>query len=285
VREAQQRQGAALLAVLNVTPDSFYDGGAYQHVDRMVQRIDELIAEGANIIDVGAESTKPGAARVPAAVQLDRAAPAIAHAVQRGALVSIDTTLPTVAETALKLGARVVNDVSCLADAGLAQVVAQYDADLIIMHSRGSMVDMAGFSVYDAQAYQDVVSDVGREWLVAQQRAMDHGIKRERIWFDPGLGFHKNAAHSMELLRRLSEFSKLGAQIVVGPSRKSFLSALDGSPPERRLGGTIAACLSAVQAGASVLRVHDVFDVRQALLAHQSLTVQAHQSRGNHEPA
>lgn len=275
VRQAQQRQGAALLAVLNVTPNSFYDGGAYQHVDQIVRRIDELIADGADVIDVGAESTKPGAARVPAALQVERAAPAIAHAVKRGALVSIDTTQPLVAETALKLGARVVNDVSCLADAALADVVAHYDADLIIMHSRGSMVDMADFSVYDDQAYQDVVTDVSREWLAAQQRAVHHGVKRERIWFDPGLGFHKSAAQSTELLRRLSEFSALGAPRVVGPSRKSFLGALDGSGPERRLGGTIAACLSAVSAGASVLRVHDVFDVRQALLAHKSLTAQS----------
>ncbi len=298
VREAQQRQGAALLAVLNVTPDSFYDGGAYQHVDQLVGRIDELIAEGADVIDIGAESTRPGAARVPGPVQVDRAAPAIAHAVKRGAIVSIDTTLPDVAEAALKLGARIVNDVSCLADAALAQVAARYDADLIIMHSRGSMADMAGFSVYDTQAYQDVVADVGKDWLVAQARAMDQGLARERIWFDPGLGFHKNAEHSTELLRRLAEFSELGAQMVVGPSRKSFLGALDGSPPERRLGGTIAACLWAVRAGASVLRVHDVFDVRQALLAHQSLAAQARPSipdaplftdaqrgGGNNEPA
>jgi dihydropteroate synthase len=271
VREAQQRQGAALLAVLNVTPDSFYDGGAYQHIDHMVRRIDELIAEGADIIDVGPESTRPGAARVPGSVQMDRAAPAIARAVERGALVSIDTTLPEVAEAALKGGARIINDVSCLADVTLARLAAQYDADLIIMHSRGSMVDMAGFSVYDAQAYQDIVVEVSQEWSAARAPAMDQGLARERNWLEPGLGVHKNAPHSVELLRRLGEFSQLGAQLVVGPSRKSFLGALDGSPPERRLGGTIAACLAALQAGASVLRVHDVFDVRQALLAHQSL--------------
>lgn len=270
VRAAQKRHGAALLAVLNVTPDSFSDGALYEEADRARARVDELLAEGADIIDVGAESTRPGAHPVPAAEQIDRAGPVIAHAVERGALVSIDTTDPQVARAALELGARIINDVSCLTDSALAQIAVNFDADLIIMHSRGSMTQMAGFSAYDGQAYQDVVTDVAMEWSRAQARALAQGLARERIWFDPGLGFHKNAEHSTALLARLEEFSRLGSGIVAGPSRKSFLGALDGSSPQRRLGGTIAACLRAVDAGADILRIHDVHDVRQALLARQA---------------
>jgi len=271
VREAQERQGAALLAVLNVTPDSFYDGALYQHVDRARHRIDQLLEEGADIIDVGPESTRPGSTPVSPREQLERAAPVITHAVQCGALVSIDTTNAEVARAALELGAHLVNDVSCLANPELAKVAARFEADLIIMHSRGSMANMAGFSAYAEHAYSDVVAEVQREWALAQRRALSEGLTMSRVWFDPGLGFHKSAQHSWTLLRQLEEFESLGAPMVVGPSRKSFLGTLDGSAPSGRLGGTIAACLRAVDAGASMLRVHDVHDVKQALLAHQSL--------------
>jgi dihydropteroate synthase len=157
-----------------------------------------------------------------------------------------------------------------LADAGLADACAETGADLILMHSRGSMTTMSGFSEYDALGYEDIVFDISKEWRAAEARANECGVPSEKIWFDPGLGFHKNADHCAEVMRRLNEFQNLGAGIVLGASRKSFLGSLDGSPPERRLGGSIAACLHGLSCGVSVLRVHDVLQARQALLAVRS---------------
>lgn len=269
-----KERGAALMAVLNVTPDSFFAASRAETARAASARIDALLAEGADVIDVGAESTRPGASPVPAEEQLRRALPAIRYAVSRGALVSVDTTLPDVARAALEAGARVVNDVSCLGQDELARVVAEADADLVLMHSRGSMTTMLGFGCYPEEDYEDVVADVGREWKQAAVRAEAEGLLRGRIWFDPGLGFHKSAEHSIELLRRLAEFGALGAPLCVGVSRKSFIAAVDGAPPEVRLGGTIAACLRAVDAGARLLRVHDVQAVRQAIALDRVLEPQ-----------
>ena len=256
------------MAVLNTTPDSFFDGGRYEKHHNAAQKIDEMLEEGADIIDIGAESTRPGAQEISPAAQLERLGHAVEYAVRCEAMVSVDTTSPVVAREALKLGARVVNDVSCLRDSELARVVAELEADLIIMHSRGSMTTMPGFSTYDG-SYGDIVSDVMSEWNQARLTASSAGVAPEKIWFDPGLGFHKTAAQSHELMRRLSEFTSLTSRIVVGASRKSFIGSLDDSPADKRLGGSIAACLRALDAGAKVLRVHDVHEVKQALLAYQ----------------
>jgi dihydropteroate synthase len=177
----------------------------------------------------------------------------------------VDTTSPSVAEFALKRGAQVVNDVSCLADTELARVVAEFGATLILMHARLPMSKMQGFSEYPESGYRDVVADVTAEWSAARERACGAGVPRESVWFDPGLGFSKSARHSYEVLARLDEFRCLGVPIVVGASRKSFIAQVDGSGPEARLGGSIAACVLAAQRGASLLRVHDVFEARQAL--------------------
>lgn len=262
----RERQ-AVLMGVLNVTPDSFFDGSRYLGAADARARIDRLLAEGADIIDVGAESTRPGAAPVPPEEQLARALPAVEYGASVGALVSIDTRSPLVARRALELGARIVNDVSCLADPELAGIADEFDADLVIMHSRGAMTTMPGFGNYPTTGYDDVVEDVRREWQEAERRALLEGIAPGRLWFDPGIGFHKNHEQSRELLQRLPELRGVGGGLVVGPSRKSFIGALDDSAPADRLGGTVAACLRAVDSGAEVLRVHDVQVVRQALLA------------------
>ena len=253
------------MGVLNVTPDSFYDGGRYLGPDAARAQVDQMLAEGASIIDVGAESSRPGAESVPAADQLARLDAALHHAVARGALVSIDTTSPEVAERALALGARIVNDVSCLADPELARVTARANATLVLMHARGPMSAQRGFSAYPDAGYGDVVLDVLAEWRAARGRAADAGLAPNDVWFDPGLGFAKNARHSFELLARLAELTQEGVPVVVGPSRKSFIASVDGAPPAERLGGTVAACLAAVERGARVLRVHDVRAVGQAL--------------------
>jgi dihydropteroate synthase len=259
-----RERGVLLMGVLNVTPDSFFDGGRYLTPESARERVDRLIAEGADIIDIGAESSRPGSEPVPAAEQLERMAAALRYAVEKGRPVSVDTTSPEVAERALALGARIVNDVSCLADAELARVTARARAELIIMHSRGPMSAQRGYSVYPDAGYRDVVAEVQDEWRAARDRAVGAGLRAEDVWFDPGLGFAKNARQSFELLARLDEFRALAAPIVVGASRKSFLAAADGSPPDQRLGGTVAACLLAARRGAHVLRVHDAAVVRQA---------------------
>jgi dihydropteroate synthase len=182
------------------------------------------------------------------------------------ALVSIDTTSPEVADAMLTAGAHAINDVSCLADPDLARVVARRGAALIIMHTRVGLGKMAGFSQYPDDAYDDVVEDTLMELESARARAVAAGVPQDDILLDPGIGFAKNARQSFEVLRRLGEFRRGGARLVLGPSRKSFIAAADPGPAEARLGGTIAACLLATQRGASVLRVHDVQAVRQALV-------------------
>ncbi len=271
VLEICHERGAALMGVLNVTPDSFYDGGRYLGESAAARRVAELVAQGADIIDIGGESTRPGAEAIPPAEQIARIEPAVRCALAAGVLVSIDTSSAEVAERMLTLGAQIINDVSCLGDPRLAETVARHSATLILMHSRGAMKDMKGFSQYPDDAYGDVVESVLDEWRAGQRRALSAGLARADVWLDPGIGFAKNARQSWELLRRLPELAAEGVPIVVGPSRKSFIGLLDGSKPEDRLGGTIAACLLSVQRGAHVLRVHDVASVRQALLAARTL--------------
>lgn len=268
----RQERGAALMGIVNATPDSFYDGGRHVLPEAARSHIDRLLVAGADLLDIGGESTRPGAAPVEPEEQWRRIEPALDYALERGAFVSVDTAHPKTAELALSRGAHIINDVSCLADPELAAAVARHQAVLLLMHSRGSMQDMGGFSAYPAGGYDDVVRDVQSEWRRARNRAVEQGVSESRIWFDPGLGFHKNADQSFELLARLDELVDLSEQVVVGASRKSFLARGDGSAPEQRLGGTIAACLHAVTQGATILRVHDVHDVGQALRAHRSLT-------------
>jgi dihydropteroate synthase len=258
-------RGAALMGVVNVTPDSFFDGGRYVEAHAAEARVDTLLEQGADVLDIGGESSRPGASPVPATEQIARIRPALAHAVRRGALVSIDTTSPVVADFALGAGARIVNDISCLEDDDLAAVAARHDAALVVTHSRNHMVKMRAFSEWPDRDYGDVVADVLREWRLARDRATSRGVRPEHVWLDPGLGFSKNARHSLELLGRLSELRTASPVLVVGPSRKSFIAAADPVPAPDRLGGTIAACLIAAERGAQVLRVHDVREVRQAL--------------------
>ena len=262
---ARHDEQPLVMGVLNLTPDSFYDGGRYVQPSDIRSRLEALRAQGADLVDIGAESSKPGAPPVPAATQLERLGDAIRIAWGLGCVVSIDTQSPEVARRGIEMGAQVVNDVSCLRDEGLAQVAAQTGSFLVLTHSRAPMDRMSGFSQWPDDDYTDIVEDVALDWGRARARACDAGLSSERILFDPGLGFSKNARHSFHLLAGLERFRKLGAAILVGPGRKSFISAADPSPPEERLGGTVAASLLAVQKGADIVRVHDVQEVRQAL--------------------
>lgn len=262
------------MGVLNVTPDSFSDGGHYLDPHAARLRVDALLAEGADLIDIGGESSRPGAEPIPVSEQIARIREPLLYAVgERDALVSVDTTNPEVARFAIDHGAALVNDVSCLADIELARACAQGGVSLAIMHSRGPMHAMRGFSDMPGDAYGDIVEDVTSEWSHARARAVTAGLPLSSILFDPGLGFFKNAAHSLELIRRLDEFSRLGHPVLIGPSRKSFLvkAAASSAPPEQRLGGTIAACLASIERGASILRVHDVAQVKQAIEVHAAI--------------
>ncbi len=260
------------MGIVNRTPDSFYDGGAHLADEQARARLRQLCAEQADIVDIGAESTRPGAAAVSADEQIRRLGDLVEYAVDQGAVVSVDTTSAEVAAWALERGARMINSVSLAPAAALGALCARQGARLVLAHCRGAMADMAGFSVYRDEGYDDVVADVAREWRRAAQQALEQGLGRDELIFDPGLGFAKNAAQSLELCARLAEFRQLGHPILVGPSRKSYLAhvaaaELDAplAEPAERLGGTVAAVLGCVAQGADIVRVHDVAAVRQAL--------------------
>jgi dihydropteroate synthase len=259
------RNGTVVMGVLNVTPDSFFDGGRWLGEAGMRQA-DELIAEGAAILDIGGESTRPTARRVSAGQQLERIEPILKYVLSHhDVLVTVDTTNAEVADFALKAGAHAINDVSCLADPELASVVAAHAAGLILMHSRGDMSQMPGFSQISEDAYADVVTEVKCEWRRAREVAIARGVAAEDIAFDPGVGFWKSTLHSISVLQRVEEFSDLEAPIIIGPSRKSFLNVFGSISPEKRLGGSLAACLYAAEKGVHAVRVHDVLATRQAL--------------------
>jgi len=262
------------MGICNVTPDSFSDGGRYFSKDDAFARVRELMEEGADFIDVGGESTRPGAPAVPAGDQITRVRDVIARAVDAGACVTIDTASPLVAGACLDAGACAVNDVSCLREPGLAGVCASNGAALVLMHSREPMSELRAFSSYPDDAYGDVVADVMAEWRVAAERAVSEGLPPDAILMDPGLGFAKNARQSAALLAATGRIAgELGVPVVVGASRKSFLTIADPSAgPMARLGASLAAALFAARAGAAVLRVHDVRATRQAIDLDRALT-------------
>lgn len=266
IAEARRKRGVALLGICNVTPDSFSDGGAYLDADAARAHVDALVDDGADVIDVGGESTRPSAPPVPSAEQLRRVLDVVRFAAGR-APVSIDTSDPEVAAACLDAGACAVNDTSCLRDERLAEVVARFDAALILMHARGTQTAMRGFSACAEDAYGDVVADVLAEWERAAARAEGRGVTRGALYMDPGLGFQKSAHHSLALLARTDELVvRLDVPVLVGASRKSFLTLADAdAPPRARLGASIAAAICAAQRGAAMLRVHDVRATRQAL--------------------
>jgi dihydropteroate synthase len=268
-----RRETTLLMGIVNVTPNSFYDGGRYEAPEAGRQRVVQLLAEGADILDIGGESSKPGAPRVAAEQQLERIGAALDAALAGGAVVSIDTASPRVADAVLERGAHIINDVTCLGDPELASAVAQHDGYLILSHARAHQSQMAGFSEWPDAAYGDVIADVRRELEAAREQATLRGVAPDRVWFDPGIGFSKNARHSIELIARVRELVALGAVVVVGASRKSFIRTLHESAADERLGGSIAAALWAARAGAQVLRVHDVAAHRQALAVEAGLFI------------
>ena len=267
----------ALMGICNVTPDSFSDGGRFASREAACARVDAILAEGGDIVDIGGESTRPGAPPVAPGEQIARVLEVVRYAASRGAVVSIDTASPEVAAACLDAGACAVNDVSCLRETALTTVCASHGAALVLMHARGVQSAMKGFSQYAEAAYDDVLTDVIREWRAAADRAQIAGVPREALVMDPGLGFAKNARQSMELLRHTSDIVReVSVPVLVGASRKSFLKSAGAAEEARdRLGASIAAALFAARAGASVLRVHDVAATREALALTHALEASA----------
>jgi dihydropteroate synthase len=250
-----------LMGVVNVTPDSFSDGGLYLDAGAAVAHGRELVEQGAAILDIGGESTRPGADLVPEDEELRRVVPAIEGLADCGAAISVDTSKAAVAAAALEAGASIVNDVTALrGDPEMAAVCAERGATVILMHMLGNPRTMQENPVYD-----DVVDDVKGFLVERIETATATGIEEERIYVDPGIGFGKTTAHNLELLRRLGELRELRRPLVVGTSRKGFIGKVDGSAANERLGGTIASSVWAAAEGADVLRVHDVVEMGQAL--------------------
>jgi dihydropteroate synthase len=250
------------MGILNVTPDSFWDGGRYAELSSAITQAERMIAEGADLIDVGGESTRPGSGGIDAEEEIGRVGPVVREILQHARIpVSIDTRKAAVARKMLELGAHMVNDVSGLTfDDGMTDVVRDYDVPIVIMHMRGTPDTMQSHTDYG-----DVVTEVRGELAERVARAEQAGISAERIIIDPGLGFSKTAAQCIELVARLEEFRESGKPILIGPSRKSFMGKILGLEPDERLGATIACCLTAAQKGVSIVRVHDVGPVVRAL--------------------
>jgi dihydropteroate synthase len=252
---------AKIMGIVNVTPDSFSDGGEFLDPERAIAHGRELADEGADILDIGGESTRPGAQDVDAGEELLRVQPVIEALVPDGTPISIDTSKAVVAEAALDAGATMVNDVTALrADPDLAAVCAETACEVVLMHMLGDPRTMQENPTYD-----DVVDDVKAFLTERIEFAVSQGIDEERIWVDPGIGFGKTVEHNLELHRRLGEFAELGRPIAFGSSRKSFIGKLTGAEVDERLGGTIASNVIAYANGASMLRVHDVGPISQAL--------------------
>lgn len=249
-----------IMGIVNVTPDSFSDGGRFFDGARAVEHGLALVAEGADLLDIGGESTRPGAAPVSEAEELDRVLPVLEGLAHAGVPLSVDTQKPAVMRAALAAGADMINDVNALLAPGALEAVAASNAAVCLMHKQGEPRTMQ-----INPSYEDVVGEV-RAFLAARiAAARAAGIAPDRIVIDPGFGFGKNLQHNLELLRHLGDLASLGVTVLAGLSRKSMLGSITGAPVEARVHASVAAALLAALRGARILRVHDVRPTREAL--------------------
>ena len=246
---------ALLMGILNITPDSFSDGGLFLKTDEAIRRAEALAEEGADLLDIGGESSRPGADPVPAEEEIRRVIPVIERLAKRLTIpISIDTVKADVARRALAAGARIVNDISALRfDPEMTSLVAREGVPVVLMHMLGTPKIMQAHPVY-----ADVVLEIRDFFETRIQWAERSGISRDRIVLDPGIGFGKTTGHNLEILSRLGEFVTIGQPLLIGPSRKSFIGQVLGLPVEERGEGTAAAVAIGVLNGASIIRVHDV---------------------------
>lgn len=253
------------MGIVNLTPDSFSDGGRFADIDAALQRAEEMIGEGAAIIDIGGESTRPGGTRVDEQVEIDRVVPVIRAIVSRFDIpVSIDTSKSIVAEAAVDAGAEIINDISGLRfDERIAEVAASTNTGLVLMHSRGEFEAM-----HSQPPVENIVAEVSNDFRRSIAIAEAHGAAKSKIVLDVGIGFGKTVEQNLELLAKLDKIGGTfpGFPLLVGASRKSFIGKiLDGAPPEQRLSGSLAAAVVAVMKGASIIRAHDVKATVEAL--------------------
>ncbi len=247
------------MGVLNVTPDSFSDGGDFLDVEAAVSHAKQMALDGADIIDVGGESSRPGSDPVSKEEELQRVIPVIERLAEEvNVPISIDTYKPEVAEAALEAGASLVNDIGGLGDLNMVRVAAEHNVPVVLMHMQGKPKTMQ-----DDPQYDDVIKEILRLFEERIEVAKKAGVKD--IIIDPGIGFGKTLEHNLEILRRVEEFTGLGHPVLIGPSRKGFIGAITDLPVEERLEGTIAAVAISAWNGASIVRVHDVKECRRAL--------------------
>ncbi len=258
-----------IMAVLNVNEDSFYDGGKYLNPEKALLHCREMIDQGATIIDIGAESSRPGATGVSEALERERILPLvqILASEQVPALISVDTVKPGVARAALEAGAHIINDIQGLGSAQMREVAAQFDCPVVVMHMQGSPQNMQ-----DQPQYDDVILDIRAFFDERIDLALASGIKRDRIILDPGIGFGKTLEHNKKIIQHLSAFRALGLPILIGASRKSLIGTiLDQSDPSQRLVGTLLLHYQSLLNGANILRVHDVQEHSDLLKMHNAM--------------
>jgi len=255
-----------VMAIVNVTPDSFSDGGRYAETRAAIAECERLVTQGADILDVGGESSRPGAAPLPLDEELARVMPVLNAALGLGVPISIDTYKPEVMRAALDAGADIVNDIHALGRPGAIETVSAHPlAGICLMHMQG-----APSTMQQRPAYDDVVDEVSAFLRERRDALLDQGIAADRITLDPGIGFGKTPEHNLALLMRQRELLVLGQPLLVGWSRKSTLGSITGKPVEQRLAASLAAALAAVQGGARILRVHDVSETVDALNVWQA---------------
>jgi len=255
-----------VMGIVNATPDSFYDGGVYDDTDGLADRIDRLLDEGADLVDIGGESTRPGAMPVTPDEELARILQAVEHALDAGAFVSVDTRRPEVARTVLGMGVHMINSVRGLASPELVPAVVEHGAAVAIMHMKGDPATMQA-----DPTYEDVVGEVCGYLSGQVKLGLEAGIGRESILIDPGIGFGKTLEHNLALLNHLDRFLDIGQPVLIGTSRKSVIGKVLDLPPEERLEGSVASCVVALTMGASMFRVHDVLETRRALDMAQAI--------------
>ena len=262
-----------VMGVLNITPDSFADGGVFLDLNDATDRVRQMLGEGADIVDIGGESTRPGAAPTPEASELERVIPLLENirlaCDARGVPISVDTRKPVVMRAAIAAGASMINDINALRAPGAIEALSEGSAAVCLMHMQGEPATMQQSATYD-----DVVADVAAFLAERASACVAAGIDRARIVLDPGFGFGKTVEHNLTLLRRLSEIAALGYPLLAGLSRKSTIGMLTGRDVDDRMAGSVAAALAAVARGAAVVRVHDVRETADALKVWRAVQVE-----------
>lgn len=253
----ESRKASLLMGILNVTPDSFYDGGSYYHLSDAISRAVELEKDGADIIDVGGESTRPNASPVPEDEELARVIPVIKQLKGKISVpISIDTTRPAVAKEALKAGASIINDVSGFKSQQMQKLAAEHQATICVMHRQGSPQTMQINPMYKSGVTDHLMS-----WFDNKiSQLVEAGVSEDKIIIDPGIGFGKTVEHNLEILKNISKFKSFGLRVLVGLSRKSFLSAITGKPSQHLLAPTLALDALLYQAEVDIIRVHDIYE-------------------------